>query len=144
MQVPITLRKLLSNEFKKTFRRAKEFWPEALDVHTLIKIDRAIELEYSYYQSLLDLLFFKTGIELDSEDIINTRILTKALKKVARLMATDEKNIDYKDELRVLLDQEFFLEIPRLIVVTPGHIKKGLSLAECAILAPFLDMTQIQ
>jgi hypothetical protein len=167
MKVPTTLRQILSKEFHETFKRVMENWSEAKDIHAFVKIAQSLEAEAKDYSAVLAELTKKTGYDWEGERIVDLdRIQDKLLQKFGKFNANsqisladapDEKKTEflsekdkaeacikkYKSETDLLLDQDLELDIPRLLKVTPNHIKKGLTPRDCFILSPIFDLSAV-
>jgi hypothetical protein len=167
MKSKTTLRKLMSEEFRQTFKKVMENWAEAKDVHTFVKIAQSLEDEARDYNEVLKALTHKTGYNFGEEKLVNPQeIQDKLLQKFAKFDAnsklsiaaapeadqtaflTEREKADacykaYKIEVEELLDQEMELEIPRLLKVTPNHIRKGLTPRDCFVLEPIFDLSQV-
>ncbi len=167
MKVGTTLRKIMSKEFHETFNKVMDAWSEAKDVHAFVKIAQSIEDESRAYSKFLRELTKKTGYDWEGEFLVNpAEIQDKLLQKFGKFdpnsqlsiaaateenktaFLTEREKADacikaYKEEVDALLDQDMELEIPRLLKVTPNHIRKGLTPRDCFILQPLFDLSQV-
>jgi len=123
MDIQITLRKLVSKEFRRAFARAIDEWATIEEAFILFSMRKTFNERELDYGTLLDVVFYRTG--LDVEDV-------------------GPEARKYKEIIAALLDKTFPLSIPQLLIITPDHIKRGLTTEECLILAPILDLTNIE
>jgi len=143
MRVQTTLRKILTKKFQNTFRRVMENWPEARDIFVFVRIAQTLENETRDYLGLLKELTAKTGFLWEREKIIEPEEPENKLLKKTLANKANGVFDTYRAELNLLLDEPLELEIPRLLIVTPNHLRKGLTIEQCTTLSILLDMSQI-
>lgn len=167
MKVKTTLRKIMADEFRSTFKKVMENWAEAKDVMAFVKIAQVLEDKARAYSASLGGLTEKFGFEWEGRKIIKPDdIQDKLLQKYGKFNAQSQLSIGsaseenktaflehkskaeacfekYKEAVDSLLDESMDLDIPRTLKVTPNHIRKGLTPRDCFVLEPIFDLTQV-
>jgi hypothetical protein len=169
MKIKTTLSKILNQDFFPTLRRVMSKWPEARDIHCLVKIAGSVEEEQRVYQKTVEAWTEANGYQLkDSHKTVSAEEVTDhLLKEFGRFDSTSKLSMagaseedkdafleekhkadsifkKYSKDMNELLEKEFELDIPRLVKVDGKYIRKEIiSASDCFTLLPILDLSGV-
>ncbi len=169
MKVKTTLRKLMDTQFQETLQRVMRKWPEAKDVHALVKIAQAFDDEHRAYQAIMMKLEQDVGYPVDEErkSTNSKEISDYLLRLYGKFLpdgnmtiagATDQDTEEFlkqksladacirsfNEKFNEVMEKEFEFEIPRQILVDDKHLRKEVITAhDCYILEPILDLSKV-
>ena len=168
MKIEVTLRKLMDKAFRPTLQRVMEKWPEASDIHALVKIAEAIDSESKGYFAAVQIMTDQHGFQLKGRKSVSVEEITDDLLQdygkfrpdgqmtIAGASEEDfkeflKKKVEADQALRTFnaehikfIDTSITIEIPRLIKITDKLIRKEvISANDCYVLGPILDLSAV-
>ncbi len=169
MKIETNLRKILDKDFFPTLKKIMGKWPEAKDIHALVKIAESIEAEARDFQKTQEAWEMANGFILPdgTKSVRADKITDRLLQEYGRFDANSNLTINgaaeedkedflkkkseadsvliaFDKEMNDLLSKPFELEIPRQIKVDPKNIRKEhITAQDCFVLLPILDLSLV-
>lgn len=169
MIIETTLLKILNKDAQDAFKKSMTKWPETADVFSFIKIANEIESCQKDFNTLSAMLVDKYGFQIGPKKSANANEITDFLLGeygrqtedgrltiigapesnskafFAKKEEADRCILKVSEELEKALNNKIKINVPKKIKVLEKHLRKEIvSVYDCFILEPFLDLSEIE